>query len=136
MDPLALASLSLSLITPFVTKGAEAFAEEAGKDLYENTKKLKNWLWKKIRRSNDKKLKLTATQFESDPRSSKEAMVRTLAEYLRHHPREAEQLAHQVRSMNRLSSTYSVKIQGSKVFGMNVGDNPTVFQNFFTDDDD
>ncbi len=122
MDSATLAAAATSVVTFFLLNSAEGFVKEFGKDTYVQTKKLKDWLWSKIRHSGDKKVQQATRAFESDPNTYKEAMGKALAEYLRQHPKEAEELARQVQPVQAVGSKYAINITGGTVYGMTTGD--------------
>lgn len=136
MDPATLAGLAVSAISPYVLKGAEEFAKAAGKDVYEQTKKIKEWLWKRIKHSGDKKAQQTTSMYESDPTTFKEAMTRVLLEYLEGHPQDAQELSKILQDLKTSESKYHVSVSGGTIYGVNIGDNPTLIQNFGQQDDE
>ncbi len=130
MDPVTLAATATSVMTFFLLNSAEAFVKEFGKDSYTQTKKLKDWLWSKIKHSGDKKVQQAAQAFEGDPNTYKEAMGKALAEYLKQHLREAEELTRQVRPIQGVGSKYVIHITGGSVYGMTTGDHATTTNTF------
>lgn len=130
MDTVVLATNIVTALSPFLIKGAEEFAKEVGKEVFEKTKQLKYWLWARIKDSNDKKVTQTTLLFESDPATFGDVMKKVLADYLKSHPHEAQEL---VRFVDGLpadpgSSKYGVQIQN--LYGANFGDFGVINQNF------
>ncbi len=130
MDPATLAAAATSVMTFFLLNSAEGFVKEFGKDTYIQTKKLKDWLWSRIKHSGDKKVQQAVQAFESDPNTYKEAMGKALAEYLKQHPKEAEELGRQVQPVQAVGSKYAIHITGGSIYGMTIGDNATTTQTF------
>lgn len=65
MESETLAATVVSIIVPYVTKGAEEFMKGAGKDAYEKTKAFFDYLKKRI--SANKKATSIMTRFEEEP---------------------------------------------------------------------
>ena len=135
MDIITLATTAIALVTPFFVKGAEEFAKEAGKDIYQKTQAIKDWLWSRIQGSNDSKLKQTTHLFEDDPTTFGEAMTHVLSNYLQDNPTLAGELAMYVQEFEpKYTSKYNVTI--GKAYGVNVGKHGRIEQSFYRHGDE
>ena len=63
MDPVTISAATVALLSPYVKKTAEAFAEEAGKAIFTKTKELVTWVKSKLSPEGNS----TLNRFEKDP---------------------------------------------------------------------
>ncbi|MCB8949151.1 MAG: hypothetical protein H6653_14150 [Ardenticatenaceae bacterium] len=134
MNELELARTIVTTLTPYFIVASEQFVKEVGKETYGQIKNLKNFLWKKISKSNDRKAKQTIELYQSDPQTFESAMQTVLADYLKHHRNDAHEILKIIPFLqSNQNSNYNIDIRGN-VTGMIVGDRGTIHQSFNEED--
>jgi DNA-binding ferritin-like protein (Dps family) len=136
MDPITIAVGVVGALTPYLAKGAEEFAKAFGKDLYEQTKRLKQWLWNKVKEkdSNDKSLTKTLELYEGNPNRFEQPLKDALADFLKANPDLAKELAQMLPEKDQSRAGRNVVIHGGTVTGIQMGDNSSQEINAFDPD--
>jgi hypothetical protein len=97
MDPISIVvGSAISLLKPYVSKGAEEFIKSAGKDAYEQTKELFTWIKSKFNNSDEGSGLITL--FESRPERYEAPFTELIEERAASDPQFSSELSEKVKS--------------------------------------
>ena len=120
MEPvITLAATTLSVILPFVAKGADEFIKAAGKEAYENAKSLFNYVKGKL--STNEEYDSTVTNFEKNPQRHAMAVEDILKEALAKDEEFAKQVSLRLRTLGPHISVLQEVDKAKDLTGARVG---------------
>lgn len=96
MDPITLVTSAVTLLSPYVAKGAEEFAKDLGKDAAQKTKELYTYLKNKFNADSEESQVLSL--FEKKPEKYEDALTDVLQERARSDSEFASELEKHVNS--------------------------------------
>jgi hypothetical protein len=119
MDPATLAASVISILTPYVTKGAKELIETVGEVAYEHAKKLFNTL--KTRWSADPVASDSLTRFEKKPEIHSPALQEIVEERLKTDPQLSQEVSQTVKDIGPKLDILVKLTKGQDVTGLDAG---------------
>jgi hypothetical protein len=117
MEPITtLAATAISILTPYVAKGAEEFAKAAGKEVYEKTKRLYSYVKEKL--SGNDEAVATISLYEKNPARHGEALEGILAEEMEKDKKFAEGVSRELEEIGPYIHIILKMEEGEGVIGM------------------
>src|SRR5262245_47602941 len=120
-DPITLATAAVAALSPYFVAGAKKFAEKAGEEAFEGSRKLLTWLRGNLSKEKDGDLEKALNRLEADPGSAdKAAALRvSLTEFLTANPGLQSQLKSLLPSPGQVAASQ---------IASTIGDNNTTIQ--------
>lgn len=118
IDPVTLVTSAISLLSPYVAKGAEEFAKELGKEAAQKAKELYSYLKSKFSVGSEESGLLSL--FEIKPDVYESNLTSVLAERARTDADFARELAHHVESAGPYIKLVQTVRDGKKAVGANI----------------